>query len=180
MSKTQRYAEIFIQIVIFYSLATYLIELEVCRTEHSLAGHPFFLWSERTVAVIFTAEYLIRWRSSEKKRSYPTSPLAIIDLLAILPFYIGFLVDMRSLRLIRTLRVLRVLKIYRYNVAWRKLVETYKGVRHELYLLGVGASAAIISATSGASGPAMDGPLQRTPIRSLLAVRSSIDCRYQQ
>lgn len=137
MSKTLRIAEILVQLVIFYSLTTYLIELECFKTEHSLAGHPFFLWSERAVAGFFTIEYLVRWFKSERKWTYPFTPLAVIDLVAIIPFYVCFLVDMRSLRLIRTLRILRVFKIYRYNSAMQKMIETYSRVRNELYLLGV-------------------------------------------
>jgi voltage-gated potassium channel len=136
MTRTKLYAEIFVQIVIAYSLITYFIELEFCGTEHTLEGHPFFLWSERTVAGIFTVEYLTRWMRSKRKLFYPFSLMAIIDLLAILPFYIGFLVDMRTLRLIRTLRILRVFKVYRYNAALRSLVRTYSRVKDELYVLG--------------------------------------------
>jgi voltage-gated potassium channel len=136
MSRARLYAETFIQIVIGYSLVTYFIELEYGGTEHSRAGHPFFLWSERAVAGVFTIEYFARWMLSQRKRSYPFTFMAIIDLLAILPFYLGFLVDMRCLRLIRTLRLLRVLKVYRYSAALRNLLTSYNRVRDELYVLG--------------------------------------------
>jgi voltage-gated potassium channel len=135
MKKSSVYFECFIQIVIFYSLITYFIELELGCSENSREGQLFYLWSERTVAAIFTIEYLIRWYFS-KKLFYPFSPLAIIDLAAVLPFYIGFLVDMRALRLIRTLRILRILKFYRYNDAMRRFILSYKKVQHELYVLG--------------------------------------------
>lgn len=114
----------------------YFIELEFCHTEHSREGHIFYLWSERTIAGIFTIEYITRWFFSSKKTFYPFTPLAIIDLLAILPFYLGFLVDMRSLRLIRTLRILRIFKFYRYKAALRHITLSYYKVRDELYVLG--------------------------------------------
>jgi voltage-gated potassium channel len=136
MRKYVFFLECFIQLIIFYSLIMYFIELEFCHTEHSRAGHIFFLWSERTVAGIFTIEYITRWIYSSRKKSYPFTPLAIIDLLAILPFYLGFLVDMRSLRLIRTLRILRIFKFYRYNEALRRITLTYYRVKDELYVLG--------------------------------------------
>ena len=137
MKKTKLYFELFIQLVIGYSLVTYFIELEFSKTENSLEGHSFFLWSERAVATIFTIEYLIRWLLAAKPRIlYPFRPMAIIDLVAIIPFYVGFMVDMRSLRLIRTLRMLRVLKAYRYNTALRTLMTSYGRVKDELYLLG--------------------------------------------
>lgn len=129
--------EIFIQLVIFYSLAMYFVELEFTNTENSHAAPKYFLWSERIVASIFTIEYFVRWGKAKNKLRYPFTALAIIDLLAILPFYIGFLVDLRVLRIIRTLRVLRLFKFYRYNEALRSFVVSFERVRHELYIIGV-------------------------------------------
>jgi voltage-gated potassium channel len=74
---------------------------------------------------IFTAEYFGRvWTCVEDARythpikgrlRYLVSPMAIIDLLAILPFYLSFLmVDLRFLRAFRLFRVLRILKLTRY------------------------------------------------------------------
>jgi voltage-gated potassium channel len=113
--------ELLSQAAILYSLATYIIEIQFVGSEHSRQGPSFFLWSERTVAVLFTLEYGLRWLSARDRRRYPLTALAIVDLLAILPFYIGFLVDLRVLRLIRTLRLLRLLKLYRYNAALQSL-----------------------------------------------------------
>ncbi len=129
--------EIFIQIVIFYSLIMYFVEIEFGGTKNALAGHPFFLWSERTVALIFTVEYLVRWATARPKWSYPFRPLAIVDLLAVLPFYFGFLVDMRLLRLVRTLRILRLFKLFRYNEALKSFGRSCGKVKHELHMLGV-------------------------------------------
>lgn len=137
MKKFVTIMELFVQVVIFYSLAMYFVELEFGGTEHSKAGHPFFLWSERVVAGIFTIEYLIRWFFSRNKLRYPFRPMAIVDLVAILPFYVGFMVDLRALRLIRTLRVLRLFKFYRYNEALRSFIVSFNKIRHELYIIGV-------------------------------------------
>ena len=43
----------------------------------------------------------------------------LIDLLAILPFYLSFGLDLRSLRLLRMFRLFRLLKLARYNRAMR-------------------------------------------------------------
>jgi voltage-gated potassium channel len=77
---------------------------------------------------IFTVEYALRiWVAREHpghahetparaRLAYLRSPLAVIDLAAILPFYLSafFAVDLRVLRL---LRVLRILKLARYSPA---------------------------------------------------------------
>lgn len=49
-------------------------------------------------------------------------PLALADLIAILPFYLGALVD-ADLRMLRALRLLRVLKLSRYSTSIRLLVD---------------------------------------------------------
>lgn len=72
---------------------------------------------------IFTLEYLTRlWASAEagSRWRYVLSPLAIIDLLAILPFFLGALagVDLRSLR---AFRLLRLLKLSRYFSSFQVL-----------------------------------------------------------
>jgi voltage-gated potassium channel len=129
--------EIFIQCIIFYSLAMYFFELEFAGTENSREGALFFLWSERVVAIIFSIEYLVRWYFSKDRIKYPITPMAIIDLVAVLPFYIGFMVDLRVLRLIRTLRILRLFKFYRYNEALRSFVVSFNKIRNELQVIGI-------------------------------------------
>lgn len=129
--------EIFIQVVIFYSLAMYFVELECFGSENSREGFLFFLWSERIVAGIFTIEYFIRWRFAKDRWKYPITPMAIIDLVAVLPFYIGFMVDLRVLRMIRTLRILRLFKFYRYNEALRSFVVSFTKIKKELQVIGL-------------------------------------------
>jgi len=129
--------ELSVQVVIFYSLIMYFVELEYAGTENSREGNLFFLWSERVVAAIFTVEYLVRWLVARDKFRYPVQPMAIVDLLAVLPFYVGFLVDMRALRLVRTLRILRLFKFYRYNEALKSFIISFNKIKHELYIIGV-------------------------------------------
>jgi voltage-gated potassium channel len=79
--------------------------------------------------VVFTAEYAARLWTADKtapgksplaaRLKYAISFMAVIDLLAILPFYLPFVfsVDLRILRAIRLLRLLRLLKVNRYTSA---------------------------------------------------------------
>lgn len=128
----ESYLEIFIQVLIFYSIGMQLIELEFADVGHSTG---FFLWSERVVAAIFTIEYLARWRASGRW-NYVFEFSAIVDLIAVIPFYVGFFVDLRSLRLIRLLRVLRLFKLTRYNDALQHILNAYYKVRYEFTLIG--------------------------------------------
>jgi voltage-gated potassium channel len=77
--------------------------------------------------VIFSIEYLLRlWTSDllypdskHPRLKYVFSIMAIIDLLAITPFYLPFLItcDLRFIRMLRLFRLLRIFKLNRYNDA---------------------------------------------------------------
>lgn len=87
---------------------------------------------------VFTVEYLLRlWSSPENPRftahdslgsarlRYLATPLAIVDLLAILPFYLPFLLGV-DLRFLRALRLLRVFKLTRYFSAMGVLLDVLR------------------------------------------------------
>jgi voltage-gated potassium channel len=132
MSARVRYLELGIQVLVIYSIVSYFVEVEFVRSDQS---HGFFLWSERVVALIFTVEYFVRWVVAGSWR-YPLTTAAVIDLIAVLPFYLGFFVGLRSLRLIRTLRVLRLFKLHRHSDALRNLVNAFDRIRYEFAVIG--------------------------------------------
>lgn len=80
----------------------------------------------------FTFEYLMRLFSSPNKRKFVTSPLGLVDFVAILPYYITLIVEQDSgavtafpvLRIIRLLRVIRILKLSRYSKGLKVLART--------------------------------------------------------
>jgi voltage-gated potassium channel len=65
-----------------------------------------------------------------KKVEYVLSPLAIIDLLAILPSY-------RELRVLRILLLFRLFKLFRYFNSIKLFTEVLASKRFELYTLGI-------------------------------------------
>ena len=93
---------------------------------------------------IFTAEYLARlWIATEHpafhgqnpwktRLSYACSPFALIDLLAILPFYLALLFPVLDLRLLRIFRLLRLLKLARYSPALATLARVVVDERRAL------------------------------------------------
>ncbi len=127
-----RYLEFFILMLILYGIIAHLLELEFDDSDNAAI---FFLWSERIVTLLFTIEYFVRWIAS-RSWIYPFRLMAIIDLLAILPFYLGFLLDLRSLRLIRAGRVLRLMKLYRYTDALHGIQNAFMQVRYEFGIIG--------------------------------------------
>ena len=96
--------------------------------------------------LIFTVEYLLRLYSSasapnrpnhertttwQKRWTYLKSPMALVDLMAILPFYLSVFVAF-DLRILRVFRVLRILKIGRYSRSMQTLVTVLRNESHSL------------------------------------------------
>lgn len=97
-------------------------------------------WWLRVVEVftvtIFTAEYLIRLLVADRKVGFITSFFGVIDLLAILPFYLSLGLDLRSVRAFRFLRLFRILKLVRYNAAVKRFHRALLIAWEELVLFG--------------------------------------------
>jgi voltage-gated potassium channel len=92
---------------------------------------------------VFTVEYLLRIALSRPPRSYAFSFFGIIDLLAILPFYLATGLDLRSLRAFRLLRLFRILKLARYSAAAQRYHRAFLIAREELILFGATALIAL-------------------------------------
>lgn len=109
--------------------------------------------------VVFTVEYGIRiWIATELKgiegvkarlRSM-ASPLMIIDLLAILPFYLPFLLptDLIFLRALRLMRLIRVLKLGRYSDSIRIFTAVILLKKEQLAVAAFGMGILLIVASS--------------------------------
>lgn len=103
----------------------------------------------------FSLEYLLRLLASPNTWAYVKSAASIVDLLAILPFYLELLINLASdqgknpflgnlsrsfviiriLRVLRIFRVLRVLKLARYSTGLKSMAETLRRSYRELSLL---------------------------------------------
>lgn len=120
-----------IQSLIIYSLITFSVST-LPDLDHGIVD---FLHVSQIITVsIFTVEYFLRIYVAEKKLSYMLSFYGLIDLLAILPFYLTFAVNLQSIRVIRLLRLFRILKIVRYNEALRRYGVAFKKIKEELVI----------------------------------------------
>ena len=84
--------------------------------------------------LIFTVEYLARICSAQKPISYLFSFFGLIDLMAILPFYLFSIFDWRALRAFRMLRLIRGLRLVRFNRAMDRFALAARMVREEIIL----------------------------------------------
>lgn len=89
---------------------------------------------ELVVVAIFTAEYLLRVWVADRPLRFVFSFYGLVDLLAILPFYLAIGVDLRSLRVVRLSRLLRVAKLARYSRAMDRIRRAVVLAKEELVL----------------------------------------------
>jgi len=85
---------------------------------------------EYVLTLFFTFEYLARLYCSPRPRDYALSFFGIIDLVSILPMYLGWLLHgarfMIVLRSIRLIRVFRIFKLFSFLEEGYKLMESLK------------------------------------------------------
>ena len=88
-----------------------------------IEDYPFFKIIEIVTVTAFIIDYLLRWTTCtiQMKKGwlsyliYPFTPMAIIDLLSILPGLNLISPEFKLLRLTRLLKIVRLLKIFRYS-----------------------------------------------------------------
>jgi len=138
--------DLFIQFMIVLSLISFSIETLPSITDET---RSFLHYFEIITVSIFTLEYLARIFCAEDKFKFVFSFFGIVDLLAILPFYLATGLDLRSLRSFRLLRLIRILKLARYSAAVQRFHRAFIIAKEELalflfaslivlYLAGVG------------------------------------------
>ena len=119
--------------------------------EIAAAHATFFYVFELFSVVVFTVEYSLRiWVAVENEDEesyrhpvkgrirYATTPMALIDLMAIVPFYLAFILAV-DLRFMRVFRLLRLLKLTRYSTAihtlWSALVSQRRALGAALVII---------------------------------------------
>ena len=120
--------DIFIQILIILSIFAFSIETLPDLDSKIISYLNTF---ELIAIFIFTVEYLLRFYVSDKKIKYVFSFYGLVDLIAILPFYLPTSIDLRS---IRAVRLLRLVKLFRFNKSLTILKTALFKIKSELIL----------------------------------------------
>ncbi len=107
-----------------------------------------FAITDKVTVTIFIIDYVFRLLTANIKYNcdsavsylrYPLSPMAIVDLLSILPsftFFSSTLKLLRVARLIRMVRVIRVVKFVRYSKSIKILVRVFSESKESLLAVG--------------------------------------------
>ncbi len=125
---------------LFTWVITFLVIFSViCYSIETLPGldastYKFLYYSEVLVVSLFTIEYLYRLYFSPNRLQFIFSFYGIIDLVAILPFYLATAIDLRTLRLFRLLRLARLLKLVRYSSAVSRFTKAIYLAKEELII----------------------------------------------
>ena len=129
-------------VLMFLSIIISIIPLAFKNTT------PVFIVIDQVTASIFVVDYILRSLTADYKLNdkalsfikYPFTPMAIIDLLSILPSFTYLnsgLKLFRLFRLFRTFRVLRVFKTFRYSKNIKIILNVFKKQKDALYIVCV-------------------------------------------
>lgn len=135
-----------IQAIIVVSLITFSIET-LPNLDSSVKETLKYV--EVIIVIFFTIEYLVRVFKSRNRKGYVFSFFGIIDVVAILPFYLSLGVDLRSARAFRLLRLFSLLKLVRYSDAIKRYHRAFLIAKEELILFGTTAIIIIFIASVG-------------------------------
>ena len=128
--RDQKFSNIY-DIVMIYAIVVSIIPLAFKET------NTLFNWIEYITVGIFILDYLFRLMTADYKLQkstasffiYPMTPMAIVDLLSILPSITMLNSGLRLLklvRLLRTLKVLRAFKFLRYSKSFEIIANVFK------------------------------------------------------
>lgn len=134
------------------------IVLETVRPLHT-AHQALFAAFEAGSVLVFTLDYLLRlWVCTLKAEyaapvrgriRYALTPLALIDLAAVLPFWLPLLgADLRFARAARLMRLLRLGKLARYSRALQMVARVLEGKKEELLTTLLVAGVLLLGASS--------------------------------
>ena len=118
-------------------LSVTVVLLETVSTFRD-AYHDAFVSAEWFFTIIFSIEYILRIYSSPRPWRYIFSFYGIVDLLAILPTYLGLIFDQTTFLLtIRALRLLRMFRIFKLGRYIKEAALLVRALQHSVHKIVV-------------------------------------------
>ncbi|MCZ6617070.1 MAG: ion transporter [Gammaproteobacteria bacterium] len=129
--RSGRVFDVSIQILIIVSLISFSIETLPDLTDRT---RELLRYVEIGTVSVFTIEYLLRILVADRRLKFMFSFYGLVDLAAILPFYLATGLDLRSVRILRLLRLFRIFKLVRYSTAIHRFHTAFIIAKEELVL----------------------------------------------
>jgi voltage-gated potassium channel len=155
-SEIERVGRLIILLIVINLVAITLQTVPEFETGYA----AWFLGIELLSLLVFTFEYGLRmWVAVEyapylhsdgwkARLKYATSPVGVIDLLAVLPFWLAFALP-AELKILLVFRVIRFLKLTRYSPGMRSLLDVLYAERRALFgCLVILIGATLVAATA--------------------------------
>jgi len=144
-------------VVAMIVLSAVSVILETVAELHERYESAFYAFEFFTVAV-FSIEYALRlWSCVTDPRfkgplwgrvKFVLSPMSLVDLAAILPFYLAWSIDLRFLRALRLLRLARILKLGRYSESLDLVADVIRDKKQDMIATSSGAVVLLVISSS--------------------------------
>ena len=126
-NKLARAIDIFIYSIIFITVIDHGLQ-----TMDSMAEYHFFLESWETIPIVlFSIEYLLRVYSAPNRLKFLFSFWGLVDIIALIPYYLGLPADLREIR------VLRFLSLLKYEPASKNISVAFNRIKKELIIFSI-------------------------------------------
>jgi voltage-gated potassium channel len=128
-----------VELVLLFSILASIIEilLDSVPSLHRVY-RGLFEAGELVFTLFFTLEYVLRLMAADRPLAYARSFFGVIDLIALLPSYLGLLAigipSLMILRALRFLRIFRILKLLRYSEEARELILSLKASMSRIFV----------------------------------------------
>ena len=134
-TKLGRLFDLFLLILILFS--TMIVMMESIQTIDA-KFHKILVFFEIIISIFFTIEYALRIVTIKNKKEYLFSFFGIIDLLAILPFYLSLFFPITKyfliLRMLRMLRIFRILNLLDFMNDGYFIIKALKNSSRKIYI----------------------------------------------
>lgn len=117
-------------------LAAVLLVMLQSVQSYAAQFHEEFWHAELVISLFFTVEYILRIYSAKDRKKYMFSFFGIVDIVSLIPFYLGLYFDgaatLATIRVTRLLRVFLVLKLRMFVGEGRRLWQALWRSRHKI------------------------------------------------
>ena len=143
-SKLAQFHAVFSLSMVLLSTITFVVSTidELQMNEEGFVEYPTVVFilemMDNFVVIFFAIEYLIRLVISPRKFKFIKQPMNVIDILAVIPFFISLLLEGledfeiigktgKIIRLVRVMRIMRLFKLFRHFATLGHLLRLFGG-----------------------------------------------------